>query len=51
MEPCDPGLDPGELGGVGEGVLAVDKAEPLTAATRWHSHQVSLPLPMGEEVW
>lgn len=51
MEPYDPGPGPGELGGVGEGVLAIDRAEPLTAATRWHSHQVSLPLPMGEEVW
>jgi hypothetical protein len=34
MEPYDPGLDPGELGGVGEGLCSVDGAQPLTAATR-----------------
>lgn len=33
MEPYDPGLDPGELGGVGEGLCAVDRVQPLTAAT------------------
>jgi hypothetical protein len=30
MEPYDPGLDPGELGGVGEGVCVIDGAQPLT---------------------
>jgi hypothetical protein len=33
MEPYDPGRDPGELGGVGEGVCPVGGAVPLTAAT------------------
>jgi hypothetical protein len=33
MEPYDPGCNPGELGGVGEGVCAVEGAVPLTAAT------------------
>ncbi len=28
MEPYDPGLDPGELGGVGEGLCPVDSAQP-----------------------
>lgn len=32
MEPYDPGCNPGELGGVGEGVCSVDGAVPLTAA-------------------
>jgi hypothetical protein len=30
MEPYDPGLDPGELGGVGEGLWAIDNQQPLT---------------------
>jgi len=30
MEACDPGLDPGELAGVGEGLCLVDGAQPLT---------------------
>ena len=30
MEACDPGLDPGELAGVGEGLCPVDGAQPLT---------------------
>ena len=33
MEPYDPGCNPGELGGVGEGVRSSDGAVPLTAAT------------------
>jgi hypothetical protein len=33
MKPYDPGCDPGELGGVGEGVCPVGGAVPLTAAT------------------
>ena len=33
MEPYDPGCNPGELGGVGEGVCSSDGAVPLTAAT------------------
>jgi hypothetical protein len=33
MEPYDLGCNPGELGGVGEGVCAVEGAVPLTAAT------------------
>ena len=45
MEPYDPGRGPGELGGVGEGVCAVDGAIPLTAATSDQRSQVSLPLP------
>jgi hypothetical protein len=48
MEPYDPGRDPGELGGVGEGVCPVGGAIPLTAATSDQRSQVSLPLPMGE---
>jgi hypothetical protein len=30
MEPYDPGCNPGELGGVGEGVRSSDGAIPLT---------------------
>ena len=30
MEAWDPGLDPGELAGVGEGFCLVDSAHPLT---------------------
>jgi hypothetical protein len=37
-----------ELGGVGEGVGAIDRAQPLTAATSDQRSQVSRPLPMGE---
>ena len=33
MEPYDLGSNPGELGGVGEGVRSSDGAVPLTAAT------------------
>jgi hypothetical protein len=45
MEPYDPGCNPGELGGVGEGVCPSDGAIPLTAATSDQRSQVSLPLP------
>lgn len=45
MEPYDPGLVPGELGGVGEGLCPVDSPQPLTAATSDRRLQVSLPLP------
>ena len=45
MEPYDPGCNPEELGGVGEGVCAVDGAKPLTAPTSDQRSQVSLPLP------
>jgi|688.fasta_scaffold238905_3 hypothetical protein len=51
MEPYDPGCNPGELGGVGEGVRSSDGAIPLTAATSDQRSQVSLPLPMGEGGW
>jgi len=30
MEACDPGLDPGELTGVGEAFCLIDGAQPLT---------------------
>ncbi len=45
MEPCERS----ELGGVGEGLCVVDKAEPLTQL-RLGSRLPSLrnPLPMGE---
>jgi hypothetical protein len=33
MEPYDPELVEGELGGVGEGVCLSGSAQPLTAAT------------------
>lgn len=45
MAPYDPGLVPGELGGVGEGLCGLDRAQPLTAATSDQRSQVSLPLP------
>jgi hypothetical protein len=51
MEPYDPGCNPGELGGVGEGVRSSDGAIPLTAATSDQRSQVSLPLPKGEGIW
>jgi hypothetical protein len=47
MEPYDLGCNPGELGGVGEGVRSSDGAVPLTAATSDQRSQVSLPLPKG----
>ena len=50
MEPYDPGCNPGELGGVGEEGAPSDGAKPLTAATSDQRSQVSLPLPMGEEL-
>jgi hypothetical protein len=30
MKPYDPGLDPGELGKVGEGLRPIDNPQPLT---------------------
>jgi hypothetical protein len=51
MEPYGLGCNPGELGGVGEGVRSSDGAIPLTAATSDQRSQVSLPLPMGEGGW
>ena len=52
MEPYDPGCNPEELGGVGEGVRSSDGAVPLTAATSDQRSQVSLslPLPKGRGV-
>ena len=52
MEPYDPGCNPEELGGVGEGVRSSDGAVPLTAATSDQRSQVSLslPLPQGRGV-
>ena len=49
MKPYDPGLDPGELGGVGEGMRPLDSAQPLTQLQLGNRlPSLRNPLPMGE---
>jgi hypothetical protein len=48
MEPYDPGLDPGELGGVGEGLCPVDSAQPLTRCDKRSKIASLAASPKGE---
>lgn len=48
MQPCDPGLDPGELGGIGEGFCLADSAHPLTQLQLGSAAaKLSQPSPFG----
>lgn len=51
MEAWDPGLDPGELAGVGEGFCLVDRAHPLTQLQLGSAAaKLSQPSPDGRRI-
>jgi hypothetical protein len=51
MQAWDPGLDPGELAGVGEGLCPADSAQPLTQLQLGSlAAKLSQPSPKGRGV-